>query len=386
MNNFEFYCPTKIIFGKGTIAKLSELIDKSNKVLITYGGGSIKRNGVYDQVKKALEGYNVIEFGGIEPNPKYETLIKAVEIVKNEGVDFLLAVGGGSTLDGTKFIAAASKYYGDKDAYDYFMVEQNPVLEAVPLADVITLPATGSEMNSGGVISRISTDEKLAFGGVPLYPKFSIIDPQVTFTLPLRQTVNGIVDTFVHVMEQYCTYDVNSPLQDDWALGILRTLIKEAPKVIANPEDYDARANIFWCATCGLNYWISLGVPQDWATHMIGHELTAFYGIDHGQSLAIVEPRLLRNQKVSKAKKLAKLAREVFCVNEPVDLKAADIAIDKIEAFFNSIGMKTKLSDYEIDSNEAAEKIRERFAQRHTVLGEKGAINADTAYDIVKAS
>lgn len=386
MNNFEFYCPTKIIFGKGTIAKLPELIYKSNKVLITYGGGSIKRNGVYDQVKKALEGYNVIEFGGIEPNPKYETLMKAVEIVKNEGVDFLLAVGGGSTLDGTKFIAAASKYYGDKDAYDYFMVEQNPVLEAVPLADVITLPATGSEMNSGGVISRISTDEKLAFGGVPLYPKFSIIDPQVTFTLPLRQTVNGIVDTFVHVMEQYCTYDVNSPLQDDWALGILRTLIKEAPKVIANPEDYDARANIFWCATCGLNYWISLGVPQDWATHMIGHELTAFYGIDHGQSLAIVEPRLLRNQKVSKAKKLAKLAREVFCVNEPVDLKAADIAIDKIEAFFNSIGMKTKLSDYEIDSNEAAEKIRERFAQRHTVLGEKGAINADTAYDIVKAS
>ena len=200
MNNFEFYCPTKIIFGKGTIAKLPELIDKSNKVLITYGGGSIKRNGVYDQVKKALEGYNVIEFGGIEPNPKYETLMKAVEIVKNEGVDFLLAVGGGSTLDGTKFIAAASKYYGDKDAYDYFMVEQNPVLEAVPLADVITLPATGSEMNSGGVISRISTDEKLAFGGVPLYPKFSIIDPQVTFTLPLRQTVNGIVDTFVHVM------------------------------------------------------------------------------------------------------------------------------------------------------------------------------------------
>ncbi|CDE89395.1 putative uncharacterized protein [Clostridium sp. CAG:729] len=386
MNNFEFYCPTKIIFGKGTIAKLPELIDKSNKVLITYGGGSIKRNGVYDQVKKALEGYNVIEFGGIEPNPKYETLMKAVEIVKNEGVDFLLAVGGGSTLDGTKFIAAASKYYGDKDAYDYFMVEQNPIFEAVPLADVITLPATGSEMNSGGVISRISTDEKLAFGGVPLYPKFSIIDPQVTFTLPLRQTVNGIVDTFVHVMEQYCTYDVNSPLQDDWALGILRTLIKEAPKVIANPEDYDARANIFWCATCGLNYWISLGVPQDWATHMIGHELTAFYGIDHGQSLAIVEPRLLRNQKVSKAKKLAKLAREVFCVNEPVDLKAADIAIDKIEAFFNSIGMKTKLSDYEIDSNEAAEKIRERFAQRHTVLGEKGAINADTAYDIVKAS
>lgn len=386
MNNFEFYCPTRIVFGKGTIAKLPELIDKSKKILITYGGGSIKKNGVYEQVKNALQGYDILEFGGIEPNPKYETLMKAVDIVKNEGINFLLAVGGGSVLDGTKFIAAASKYYGEKDAYDYFMVEQNPVRDALPLADVITLPATGSEMNNGAVISRISTDEKLAFQWEPLYPQFSIIDPQVTFSLPVKQTVNGIVDTFVHVMEQYCTYDVNSPLQDDWALGILRTLIKEAPKVIANPDDYDARANVFWCATCGLNYWISLGVPQDWATHMIGHELTAFYGIDHGQSLAIIEPRLLRNQKVSKSKKLAKLAREVFGVNEPVDLKAADIAVDKIETFFNSLGMKTRLSDYDINAEEAAQKIRGRFAKRGTALGEKGAIDAETAYDILKAS
>lgn len=386
MNNFELFCPTRVVFGKGSIAKLPQLIDKSKKILITYGGGSIKKNGVYDQVKKALEGYNVLEFGGIEPNPKYETLMKAVEIVKKEGVDFLLAVGGGSTLDGTKFIAAASKYFGEKDAYDYFMVEQNPVTDALPLADVITLPATGSEMNNGAVISRISTDEKLAFQWEPLYPKFSIIDPQVTFSLPQKQTINGIVDTFVHVMEQYCTYDVNSPLQDDWALGILRTLIKEAPKVLVDPNDYEARANIFWCATCGLNYWIAQGVPQDWATHMIGHELTAFYGIDHGQSLAIIEPRLLRNQKVSKSKKLAKLAREVFGINEPVDLKAADIVIDHIEAFFNSLGMKTKLADYDINSEEAAEKIRDRFAKRGVALGEKGAINSDVAYDIVKAS
>ena len=386
MNNFEFYCPTRIVFGKGTIAKLPELIDKSKKILITYGGGSIKKNGVYEQVKNALQGYDILEFGGIEPNPKYETLMKAVDIVKHEGINFLLAVGGGSVLDGTKFIAAASKYSGEKDAYDYFMVEQNPVRDALPLADVITLPATGSEMNNGAVISRISTDEKLAFQWESLYPQFSIIDPQVTYSLPLRQTVNGIVDTFVHVMEQYCTYDVNSPLQDDWALGILRTLIKEAPKVIADPDDYDARANVFWCATCGLNYWISLGVPQDWATHMIGHELTAFYGIDHGQSLAIIEPRLLRNQKVSKSKKLAKLAREVFGVNEPVDLKAADIAVDKIETFFNSLGMKTRLSDYDINAEEAAQKIRGRFAKRGTALGEKGAIDAETAYDIVKAS
>lgn len=385
MNNFEFYCPTRVLFGKGQIAELPRLIDKSKKILMTYGGGSIKKNGVYDQVKKALEGYNVLEFGGIEPNPKYETLMKAVEIVKREGVDFLLAVGGGSTLDGTKFIALASKYDGD-DAYDAIMIRGEHPDSAVELADVITLPATGSEMNNGGVISRLATSEKLAFHNQNCFPKFSIIDPEVTYSLPVRQTINGIVDTFVHTMEFNCTYDVNSPLQDIWAMGILRTLIQEAPKVLANPEDYEARANIFWCATCGLNYWISVGVPQDWSTHMIGHELTAFYGIDHGQSLAIILPRLLRNQKVSKSQKLAKIAREVFKVDESVDLKAADIAIDKIEEFFNSIGMKTHLADYEIDPAEAAEKIRDRFAKRGVAFGEKGAITADVAYDVVLAS
>ncbi len=384
MQNFEFYGPTRVVFGKDTIKELSRLIPRDRKVLMTYGGGSIKKNGVYDQVKKALEGYDLLEFGGIEPNPKYETLSKAVEIVKNEGVNFLLAVGGGSVLDGTKFIALASKYNGD-DAYDAIMKRGEMPDSAVELADVITLPATGSEMNNGGVISRISTSEKLAFHHPDVFPKFSIIDPSVTFTLPVKQTINGIVDTFVHTMEFNCTYDVNSPLQDIWAMGILRTLISEAPKVLANPEDYDARANLFWCATCGLNYWISCGVPQDWSTHMIGHELTAFYGIDHGQSLAIVEPRLLRNQKVAKSQKLAKIAREVFGINEPVDLKAADMAIDKIEEFFNSIGMKTKLSDYGIDAEEAAEKIRTRFKERNVAFGEKGAITADVAYEIVKA-
>lgn len=385
MNNFEFYGPTRVLFGKGQIAKLPQLIDKSRKILMIYGGGSIKKNGVYEQVKNALQGYNLQEFGGVEPNPKYETLMKAVEIVKREGIDFLLSVGGGSCLDGTKFIALASKYDGD-DAYDAIMVRGEQPSQAVELADVITLPATGSEMNNGGVISRLSTSEKLAFHNPLCFPKFSIIDPQTTFTLPVKQTINGIVDTFVHTMEFNCTYDVNSPLQDIWAMGILRTLIQEVPKVLANPEDYDARANIFWCATCGLNYWISVGVPQDWSTHMIGHELTAFYGIDHGQSLAIILPRLLKNQKVNKSTKLAKIAREVFGVCESVDLKAADIAIDKIEEFFNSIGMKTRLSDYEIDAKEAAEKIRDRFEKRGAVFGERGAINANTAYDIVLAS
>ncbi len=383
MYNFNFCCPTRVIFGKNTIAELPKYIDRSEKVLMLYGGGSIKRNGVYDQVKKALEGYNLLEFGGIEPNPKYETCMQAVDLIKREGVTFLLAVGGGSTLDGTKFIAAAAKYEGE-NAYDDIMINGIEIKDALPLADIITLPATGSEMNNGAVVSRLATSEKLAFHSDKVFPKFSIIDPEVTYSLPLKQTINGIVDTFVHVMEQYCTYDVNAPLQDDWALGILRTLIKEAPKVLSNPNDYDTRANIFWCATCGLNNWISQGVPQDWATHMIGHELTAFYGIDHGQSLAIVQPRLLKNQKVTKSKKLAKLAREVFGFNEVVDLKAADLAIDAVEKFYNSIGMKTKLSDYEIDANEAAEKIRERFKARNVRLGEKGAIDAETAYNILK--
>ncbi len=384
MYNFNFCCPTRVIFGKGAIEELHKYIDRNKKVLMIYGSGSIKRNGVYERVKKALEGYNLLEFGGIEPNPKCETCMQAVELIRREGVEFLLAVGGGSTLDGTKFIAAAAKYEGE-NPYDDIMIKGIEVKDALPLADVITLPATGSEMNDGAVISRIATSEKLPFHSEKVFPQFSIIDPETTFSLPARQTINGIVDTFVHVMEQYCTFDVNAPLQDDWALGILRTLIKEAPKVLSNPADYDARANIFWCATCGLNNWISQGVPQDWATHMIGHELTAFYGIDHAQSLAIVQPRLLKNQKVSKAKKLAKLAREVFGYNEVVDLKAADLAIDAIEKFYNSIGMKTRLADYEIDSSEAAEKIRERFKLRDVHLGEKGTVNADTAYDILKA-
>ena len=383
MLNFEYYCPTRIVFGKGTIARLSDLIDKSQKILMIYGGGSVKKNGVYDQVKQALSGYDLLEFAGIEPNPKYETCMKAVDLIKKENVGFLLAVGGGSVLDGTKFIAAAAKYEG-ADPYD-ILTKGAAVKDALPLGDVITLPATGSEMNCNAVISRLSTNEKLAFADEKVYPRFSVIDPSVTFSLPEKQTVNGIVDTFVHTMELYCTYDVDTPLQDSWALGLLKTLVREAPKVLKNSNDYNARANVFWCATCGLNYWMSLGSVQDWATHGIGHELTAFYGIDHGQSLAVVLPRLLKNQKKVKQEKLAKLGREVFGVQSGDDSVAADQAIEKTEAFFNSIGMKTKLSDYGINAREAAEKIRARFAGRKTKLGEHEAIDANVSFDIVSA-
>jgi NADP-dependent alcohol dehydrogenase len=382
MNNFEFCCPTKVVFGKGSIERLSTLIDKNKKVLMIYGGGSIKKNGVYDQVKKALEGFKVFEFSGIEPNPTYETCMKAVEVVKKENIDFLLAVGGGSVLDGTKFIAAAAKYKRE-EPYDLVSKGVQPI-EVLPLASVITLPATGSEMNGNAVISRVSTQEKFAMMSPMVYPQFSIIDPEVTYSLPTKQTINGIVDTFVHVMEQYATYDVNSPLQDSWALGLVKTLIQEAPKVLANPTDYDARANIFWCATCGLNFWLSVGLVQDWSTHRIGHELTAFYGLDHGQSLAIVLPRLWENRKQDKLKKLARLAREVYGCQESDDLKASECAIKKTEEFFNSIGMPTNLADYGIDPNEAAEKIKERFEKRGTVLGERLDVTPQVVYDVLK--
>ncbi len=381
MNDFEFQCPTKIIFGKDTIKKLRYEIPQGRKILITYGGGSIRKNGVLKQVKEALEGFEYSEFGGIEPNPKFETLMKAVEIVKNEGYNFLLAVGGGSTLDGTKFIAAASRFEGDP--WD-ILAKDAPVNDALELADVITLPATGSEMNCGAVISRLSTKEKLSFLSPKVYPKFSIIDPQTTFSLPEKQTVNGIVDTYTHVMEQYATYDVNTPLQDEWALGIIKTLIEEAPKVLRNPNDYDARANIFWCATCGLNYWISLGAVQDWATHMIGHELTALYGLDHGETLAIILPSLWRVMKKDKMDKLAKMAIEVFGANEflPKSL-LADITIKKTEKFFNKIGRKIKLREYGIDALEAATEIKKRFLERAVVLGERCNITPDVVYEIV---
>lgn len=381
MNNFEFICPTKVVFGKDTIAKLSDLIPTDKKILVIYGGGSIKKNGVYQQTMDALKGHEVVEFAGIEPNPAYETCLKAVELIKKEKVDFLLAVGGGSVLDATKFIAAAAKFLGNP--WD-ILANNAPVVAALPLGSVITLPATGSEMNGNSVISRTSTKEKLPFSSEKVYPTFSIIDPQTTYTLPLSQTINGIVDTFVHVAEQYATYEVNTPLQDSWAMGIFKTLIAEAPKVLANPNDYESRANIFWCATCGLNFWFSLGCVQDWSTHMIGHEVTAFYGLDHAQTLAIILPKVWENQKESKKTKLAKLAREVYGFNGTCDSEAADCAIKKTEEFFNSIGQKTKLADYGINSIEAAKLVSTRFKERNSVFGENGNITSEVVKVILE--
>jgi NADP-dependent alcohol dehydrogenase len=368
MENFEFFNPVKILFGKGQIAKLRGTVPEGARLLVTYGNGSIKRNGVYDQVMASLQGHTVSEFSGIEPNPAYETLMKAVEVVKRERIDFLLAVGGGSVLDGTKFIAAAARFEGEP--WD-ILAKHAPVNAAVPLGAVLTLPATGSEMNFFAVISRAGTQEKFPFSSPLVYPKFSIIDPQVTFTLPARQVGNGIVDAFAHVLEQYLTYPANAPLQDRFAESILLTLIEEGPKTLAHPVDYNSRANLCWCATMALNGLIGLGVPQDWTTHMIGHELTALRGLDHAQTLAVVFPAVLTERKQAKRAKLLQYAERVWGIRTGAEDEKIDQAVQNTRTFFESVGVKTRLKDYGVAPN-VVESVSKRLAARGwTALGER---------------
>ncbi|MDH4263885.1 MAG: iron-containing alcohol dehydrogenase [Spirochaetia bacterium] len=395
MNNFTYHNPVKIVFGKNTIAKIKDLIPANNKVLITYGGGSIKKNGVYDQVMKALSGYNVLEFGGIEANPDFNTLIKAVDLCKKEKVDFLLSVGGGSVLDGTKFIAAAVNYNGDP--WEILTQKKSgKITKALPIGCVLTLAATGSEMNGFAVISRRETGEKLSFGSPLLFPQFSILDPQTTVSLSSHQTANGIVDAFIHVMEQYLTYDVNTPLQDRQSEAILKTLIETAPIVMNNPDDLDARANIMWCATQALNGLIACGVVQDWSTHMIGHELTAAYGLDHARSLAIVFPAIIENQKSRKFNKFIQYGKRTWHVipadeNNENDLnKAFDKVFNKTIDFFHSLGVKTKLSDsdlipekWAVNPEQTFEIIADRISKRGLKLGEHKNIGYDEIKEIL---
>jgi NADP-dependent alcohol dehydrogenase len=372
MNNFEFYNPVRICFGKGEIAKLNTLVPKGEKVLMTYGGGSIKKNGVYEQVMRALKGFDVIEFGGIEVNPHYETLMKAVEVVRREKVAFLLAVGGGSVLDGTKFIAAAALYDG-ADPWEILSRRYEARVErAVPLGAVLTLPATGSEMNGGAVITRWETREKMAFASPLVKPKFSILDPEVVFSLPAIQVANGIVDAFIHVIEQYLTYPVNSPIQDRFAESIMITLIEEGRKVLADRTDYDSAANFMWAATMALNDLIGAGVPQDWGTHMIGHEITAFHGVDHGQTLAIVLPGMMEVKRENKKEKILQYGQRVWNITKGTDNERIDAAIGKTVEFFESVGIKTKLADYGI-GEAIIPKVVDRFVSRGMVgIGERG--------------
>jgi NADP-dependent alcohol dehydrogenase len=371
MQNFEFYNPVNIVFGQGQISKLGRLVPNDTKVMLAYGGGSIFKNGVYDQVKAALPGYHLIEFGGIEPNPHYETLMKAVEIVKKENIGFILAVGGGSVLDGVKFIAAAALWEG-KDPWEFLTNRTLSVTRAIPIGSVMTLPATGSEMNGNSVVTRLSTQEKLAFNANAVLPVFSILDPTTVFSLPEKQVANGVVDAFVHVIEQYLTYPVNSPIQDRFAESILVTLVEEGPKVLANRNDYDSAANFMWAATMALNGLIGAGVPQDWATHTIGHELTAFYNIDHARTLAIVLPGIMRVKRESKREKLLQFGERVWGIKTGTSDERIDATISKTVAFFESFGIPTKLSAYKIGAD-FIPVVCARFKERGIEgIGERG--------------
>ncbi|MED7818875.1 MULTISPECIES: iron-containing alcohol dehydrogenase [unclassified Francisella] len=377
MQNFEYYNPVRIFFGKGEIAKLSDAISKDKKILMIYGGGSIKKNGVYQQVKDALVNHHLYEFSGIEPNPEYETCMKAVEYIKENNIDFILAVGGGSVIDATKFISAAVKF--DGQPWD-ILAKGAEVKNAVDFGTVLTIPATGSEMNAGAVISRREINKKLAFMSEKVFPKFSVLDPEVTYTLPARQVANGVVDAFVHVMEQYLTFPQNAPLQDRFAEGILQTLIEEGDKLIDKPNDYNVRANIMWSATMALNSLISRGVAMDWSTHMIGHELTTFYGLDHAQTLAIILPSVMQHKRDKKGDKIAQYAERVWGVPRSVRKdEKIDIAIIKTVEFFERIGNATKLSSYDFGTEHFDKIIKSLETNGMNALGEHQDITlADT--------
>ena len=383
MFNFSYQNPTKIVFGQGQIKELTKLVPANAKILLTYGGGSIKQNGVYQQVMQALVGFEVVEFSGIEPNPSFETLLKAIEVVKQQGITYLLPVGGGSVIDGTKFIAAAIGY--DGDPWD-ILTRKAKITHAMPLGCVLTLPATGTESNGNSVVTRYSTQEKLSFSSPLVYPQFAILDPTVTFSLPPKQVANGVVDAFVHVMEQYMTYPVNAPVQDRFAEGLLLTLIEQGPLALSDPQNYDVRANVMWAATMALNGLIGQGVPQDWATHMIGHEITAVYGLDHAQTLAVVLPALLAEQRTQKREKLLQYGRRVWNLQHADEERLIDEAISHTRAFFEQMGVPTRLADYGIKA-EAVDELVNKLEQHQLLkLGEHGDITLAVSRKILQAA
>lgn len=381
MQNFTFHNPTRIVFGEHQISQLTKLVPADARILFTYGGGSIKKNGVYDQVVEALKDRPLFEFGGIEPNPRYETLMRAAATVKENHLDFLLAVGGGSVIDGTKFIAAAVEF--DGEPWD-ILAKHAPVTSALPLGCVLTLPATGTESNGNSVITRASTQEKLSFGSPLVYPQFAVLDPTTTYSLPPRQMANGVVDAFVHIMEQYLTFPVDAKVQDRFAEGLLLTLIEEGPRSLEEPTNYTVRANVMWAATMALNGLIGVGVPQDWATHMIGHEITALHGLDHAQTLAIVLPAVMQHQRQQKRDKLLQYGRRVWNLQHTDEDQLIDAAIAATRQFFEQMGTPTRLRDYQIEAASIDKLVAQ--LQRHNLLklGEHGDITLDASRRILE--
>lgn len=385
MFDFDFYNPTRVIFGKDRLENLDKFISIEATVLIAYGGGSAKKSGLIDRVKNALGKREIHEFEGIEPNPRYETLVKAIEIVRNKNIDFLLAVGGGSVIDGTKFIALASNYQAEASdllRYGLTPIPLDITKEVLPFGTVLTLPAAGSEMNNGAVITyengKHPVLSELAF------PKFSILDPTITYTLPRTQVVNGVIDSFVHVIEQYLTYPVNAMVQDRMAEGVLQTLIEIGPVTVAQPENYDARANHVWSAAVALNGLIGAGVPWDLTTHFIGHELTALFGIDHGQTLAIILPAVLEVRREKKHAKLLQYAERVWHIKEGDEEEKIDLAIQKTREFFESLGAKTRLSQHNVGADKIAIIVEQLRAHGMTALSETQDLTLDISQEILR--
>ncbi|MCG9712804.1 iron-containing alcohol dehydrogenase [Shewanella insulae] len=384
MLNFDYRNPTQIVFGKDRLDELDKLIPAGARVMVTYGGGSVKRFGTLDKVLSALGDRTVVEFGGIEANPQYETLAKAAKLAREESIDFLLAVGGGSVMDGTKFIALATRFEGDSASLLFHGFAPVPVEadQVLPLGTIATLPATGSEMNAFGVVSY--NGGKFPVNHPSIYPTFSLLDPTLTFTLPKIQVANGVVDAFVHVLEQYATYPVDGRVQDRTAEGIMRTLIEIGPVTLEEPENYNARANLMWSATSALNGMIGAGVPFDWTTHMIGHELTTLFGIDHAQTLAAVLPSVWRVRKTQKHAKLLQYAERVWDITEGDEASRVDLAIDKTEQFFQQLGLKTRLRDYDIAQEQIDDIVTALEAHGMTALSESGDLGLDISREILQ--
>jgi NADP-dependent alcohol dehydrogenase len=381
MMNFVFHNPTRILFGRGCIADLGQEIPAGARVLMTYGGGSVITTGTLDEVKHALRGFTCFEFGGIEPNPTYETLMQAVDLARRERIDFLLAVGGGSVIDGTKFIAAAIPFAGEP--WD-ILAKHAPITAAVPLASVLTLPATGSEMNSGSVVTRRATQDKLFFVHPLVFPRFSVLDPTKTYTLPPRQVANGVIDAFVHIVEQYLTFPVDAKVQDRFAEGLLLTLIEDGPKALIDPENYDVRANLMWTATLALNGLIGAGVPQDWATHMLGHEITALHGLDHAQTLAIILPAMLQVRREQKRDKLLQYAARVWNIREGDEDARIDAAITRTREFFESLKVSTHLGSYGIGPEAIPPLLGKLEQHGMTALGERQDLGIDRSQQVLE--
>jgi len=385
MNNFNFYNPTRILFGQNTIAEMADFIPHNARVLILSGGESARKHGTIDEVITSLGNRYIEQFSGIEANPSYSTLMKAVQQIKTNQLDYLLAVGGGSVIDGTKFVALAVS--SDGDAWQDILVNKaQNISTALPFSCVLTLPATGSEMNKNSVITRYETHEKMAFSSPLVYPQFSVLDPTKAATLPPRQLANGVVDAFTHIMEQYLTYPVNARVQDRFAEGLLTTLIEIGPALLQDPNDYELQANFMWTASLALNGLIGAGVPQDWATHMIGHELTALHGLDHAQTLAIILPSVMNEQRAQKHDKLIQYAERIWHITEGDDDSRIDLAIANTRDFFEQMGVRTRLKDYQINLTDIPAMIKQLGEHGLDQLGEHGDIDLNKSKKILEAS